>query len=112
MAFSAGGKLMAAGVYDFSVATNVTGHQTVIVRNHRAVKESAMLVTVPGSDAPKAWRDAGDPKISFDCLGHSCSLTKLYNGRDVAAYQFSHPKVAPADKERIASITLGLARTE
>ena len=112
MAFDAGGKLMAAGTYDFVVATNTTGHQTVVVRNHREIKVTALLITVPGSDAPKAWREEGTPKISFDCLGHSCSLRKLYNGRDVSAYQFPGRKVAPAEKERMASLTLALTRTD
>lgn len=112
MAFSVGNKLMPAGSYDFAVTTNVSGHRTVVVRNRHAVKESAMLSTVPGSDAPKAWRAEGAPKIGFDCLGQSCSLSKLYNGHDVSAYQVPTRKAAPAEKERVASITLPLVRTE
>ena len=112
MAFHADGKLMTPGTYDFVVMLGPTGHKTVIVRSHRAANESALLVTIAGSDAPKAWREEGAPKISFECTGHSCSLASLYNGRDVAAYRFPHPKVAPAEKERIASITLNLTRTD
>jgi hypothetical protein len=111
MAFHVGNKLMAAGSYEF-VVSNTTGHPIVVVRNHHQVKQSAMLLAAPGSDAPKAWRADGTPKISFDCLGSNCSLTKLYNGRDIDAYRFPSPKVAPAEKERIASITLSLVRTE
>lgn len=112
MAFRAGGKLLTPGTYDFVVSLGPSGQHTVIVRNHHAVKQAAMLATVPGSDAPKAWRNAGTPKIGFECASQSCSLTRLYNGRDVSAYQFPAPKVAPADKERIASITLSLTPSE
>jgi hypothetical protein len=111
MAFHAGRKLMAAGTYDFVVLSKGTGQKTVVIRS-RSAKDSALLVTVPGSDAPKAWRDAGSPKISFNCAGTSCSLTRLYNGSDDSAYQFPSPKVAPGEKERMASITLSLVRTE
>ena len=112
MTFSAGGKLLAAGAYDFVVSHNSDGHRTVVIRNHNTPKTAAMLVSVPGSDAPKAWRAEGLPRLTFNCLGHACSLNSLYNGRDVSAYQFPQRKASPADAERIASVTVALVRSE
>ena len=111
MTFNAGGKNMPAGRYEFVVTNGAGGQRTVIVRDE-AAKQSALLMTIPGSDAPKAWREEGAPKIAFQCAGNNCSLAKLYNGQDTSAYQFPTRKLAPAEKERMAFITLSLERTE
>ena len=111
MAFSAGGKRMPAGTYAFVVSTGATVHPVVTVRN-QASSQAAVIMALPGSDAPKAWRDAATPKIGFECAAGACSLAKLYDGRDISAMKFATPKVSPAQKERMASITLSLARTE
>jgi hypothetical protein len=108
MAFHAGSKTLAAGTYDFVVVTSGSGRQTVAIRS--ATSYSALLVPVPGADAPKAWQNEGTAKLAFECLGNSCSLSRLYNGRDTSTYEFPSRKLAPAEKERMALVTVGLTR--
>lgn len=110
MAFHAGSKWMEPGSYDFVVTTSYSGATTVLIRS-QATKDSTLVVPVPGSDASKAWRAEGTPKISFGCFGHDCSLRELWTAQGVTAYQFVAPKHA-ADLERMAAITLTLTRTE
>jgi hypothetical protein len=111
MAFQAGGKLMTPGTYSFSVQMNASGHDILTVAS-RDFKQVARVVPIPGSDAPKAWRVEGNPKIAFECVESKCSLTKLWNGRDTSAYQFYSPKLTKVEHERLAVVTFGLTKTE
>lgn len=109
IAFRAANKVMAPGSYILRVVKNSDGHPIFSMRNvatHRAV----FLATYLGSDAPKAWQKAGDPVLSFDCLGESCALRRLWTGANAFVYQFPGRKVPAADKERMASITVMLTK--
>jgi hypothetical protein len=110
MSFRAGSTQMAAGSYDFQVVTS-SGRANIVVRKADG-SAAAMLLPIPGSDAPKAWRTERNPKISFNCLGRSCTLGRLWNGRDVSVYEFPARKLPPAEAERLAVVTVGLTRAD
>lgn len=112
VAFHAGSKAMAAGYYDFVVTTSAAGHRTVAVRNNIS-KDAALLLPIAGSDAPKAWQENGNPKIALECLAGACTLRRLWDGgRDNPTYDFPAHKLAPADKERLAVLTVGLTKAD
>jgi hypothetical protein len=107
MAFQIAGKTMEAGSYDVRVAN---GDHLVVVRN-RATHESALVAKGAQADAPKAWVDAGEPMIAFECANGSCSLRKLWVGAS-SAYVFPGPK-APSGNvvaSRTEVVTLALVR--
>jgi hypothetical protein len=109
MAFRAGDKVLAAGSYEFVVTSSATGHQVIWVRSAKS-SNSALLVPVLGSDASKEWQSEGTPKIAFECLGSSCSLRRFWKAEDTSTLEFPARKVAPAEKERIAFVTVGLTK--
>jgi hypothetical protein len=111
MAFRAGNAQMAPGSYDFVLLLSGSGHATIQIRDRHG-NHSAFVVPFQGSDATKAWREEGKPKISFDCVGNTCSLRKLWDGHDTFAYELPARKLAPAEVERIASVTLTLTRAD
>ncbi len=111
MAFSAGGRLMTPGNYDFNVETNSVGHPVLTVRN-RATSRQALLFPFHGSDAPTAWRDEGSPKITLECLDGNCTLRTVWNGKDDYQYQLPAHRLRPEQKERLAVVTIGLTRTD
>ena len=111
MAFHAGNKWMEPGAYDLVVTRSFSGATSVLIRNQDS-KDSTMLLPVAGSDAPKAWRAKAAPTISFGCTNRDCSLRQLWTAQSVSAYQFLSPRHASADRERMASVTLTLTRTE
>jgi hypothetical protein len=65
-----------------------------------------------GSDAPKAWRNEGKPKISFTCVDSACALARLWNGSDVSTFDFAAPKRTGAEKERASNVEVGLTKGE
>jgi hypothetical protein len=111
MAFHAGGKLMAPGYYNFRVDLNAAGRDILTVSSPD-FKQVAMVVPIPGSDAPKAWRAEGNPKIAFECADNKCSLTKLWTGQGISAYEFPGRKLSRAEHERLALVTFDLTKTE
>ena len=102
---------MAPGTYDFKVAIGDAGYPMLTVRN-RASARQAVMIPLPGRDAPKAWRDEGTPKITFACVDGNCTLRSVWNGRDGYEYEVPAHKLRPAEKERLAVVTIGLTRTE
>jgi len=110
MAFRAGETQMTPGKYNFRV--NRTGGGTNIVVQKADGSVSAILLPIPGSDAPKAWQKEGNPKLSFNCVDNACSLARLWNGRDVSTFDFATPKPTPAEKERLAEVSVGLTRAD
>jgi hypothetical protein len=109
MSFRAANALMVPGTYEIVVNTN-SGHGIVSVRN-LDTSSSVLVVPLPGSDAPKAWRQAGKPMVSFDCLGSECSLRQLWNGHDITAYEFRSKALPTVEAQRMSVVTLALIKT-
>ena len=111
MSFSAGNTQMAPGSYDFRVVTGSSGHAFIVV--HKADgSATAMLLPIVGLDAPKAWQKEGKPKIGFNCLGRTCTLAQLWNGRDVSVYAFPARKLPPSEAARLEVVTVGLTKAD
>jgi len=110
MAFRAGSTQMTPGSYNFKV--NRSGSNPNITVQKTDGSAAAMLLPIPGSDAPKAWQTEGNPKISFNCVDGVCTLARFWNGRDVSTFDFSAPKLSKAEQERLASVTVGLTRAD
>ncbi len=111
MAFKAAGKQLAPGTYDLRLAMN-GGSQRVVTIENRAHGIVALLVPGAGSDVPRAWFKDRTPKITFECLGSACSLSGLWNGSDIQAYEFPVHKPSGAATERMAVVTLGLTKAD
>ena len=109
MAFSANGKVLAAGTYQFEVVNHNNAQPVLSVRNI-ATGHSALLPSHSRADVPKAWLKQANPILSFDCLAGDCTLRRMWDGSGRGAYQFPGPKVSGADVERVASITVALTR--
>jgi hypothetical protein len=110
MAFRAGDTQMTPGSYEFKVNHNSGAPIILVQKTDGSVK--AMVMAGPGSDAPKAWRNEGKPKISFDCVDSACSLARLWNGQDVSTFDFAAPKRTAAEKERASAVEVGLSRAD
>ncbi len=108
MAFRAADKLMAPGKYQIAV-DNRMGQKIVSVRS-LDTDSAVLVVTAPGPDASKAWRQAGSPKVSFDCLGNTCTLSQLWNGRDSFTYAFPSRELPSVQAERATVVTLALIK--
>ena len=111
MSFRAGRAVFTPGAYSFDVQMNAAGHYTLLIRRADA-KLVAMIIPVAGWDAPKAWRDKGNPVLEFLCVGQACSLRQLYSGHDVTTIGFAVPKLSPAAAERASIVTFGLTKAD
>ncbi|SPE35415.1 conserved exported hypothetical protein [Candidatus Sulfopaludibacter sp. SbA3] len=90
MSFHAAGKVLPAGSYEIR-QLQTAGGAYVVVRS-LATYNSVVLPQGVKGDAPKAWRADGSPRLAFECLGSTCSLQRMWNGRDEYAYKFPTPK--------------------
>jgi len=111
MAFRAGRIALAPGAYNFEVRMSNAGHDVLMIRRGDS-KVVATVLPTAGSDAPKAWRDNGNPIIAFECVDHDCTLRQLWGGQDVTALQFPAPKLSPAAAERASVITFALTKAD
>jgi hypothetical protein len=112
MAFHAGRTLLAPGTYNFEVRLAATGHDVLMIRRSDDSKLVAYVIPIAGSDAPKSWREKGNPIIAFECAGHDCTLRQLWRGQDVTAFAFPAPKLAPAAAERASIVTFALTKAD
>ncbi len=110
MAFRAAGKLMTPGSYEIRVSHN-SATQLVYVRNTEA-NSAVMLLAQVKDDAPKEWRQAGDPKLAFACTGSACALTRMWNGSDTFVYDFPSPRKAAGNlaAARLETVTLSMIK--
>ncbi len=83
----------------------------LVIRNV-ASHASVMVVPYSGTDAPKAWRAAGKPVVSFSCAGKTCSVSGLWDGDSVSTLKFPVAKLPAAEAERASVVTFSLARTD
>ena len=111
MAFRAGTTVLEPGSYDFSFIMGESGHPIVAVRN---VETHVNILVRPifGSDAPKAWRKAGNPMLAFECTNRTCSLSKLWTAQDIATYEFHVSKVPAAETAEIHVVSLALTKAD
>jgi hypothetical protein len=110
MAFRAADKVMEPGSYEIQVSSGALGN-VLFVRNSATQSAVALLATVK-SDAPKAWRMSGDPRIAFECLAGACRLQQIWNGSAPFAYVFPAPK-APSGvlaATRLEVLTLAMVK--
>jgi hypothetical protein len=107
MSFHIGDKQMAPGSYEFNADTSLSGKVVIGVRmaGHEA---GALLFPIPGSDAPKAWREEGTPKLSFACHDRTCTLAAFWNGRDVSTFEFPARKPRSPEGAPLAAVTVPL----
>ncbi|SPE37053.1 conserved exported hypothetical protein [Candidatus Sulfopaludibacter sp. SbA3] len=110
MSFRVGGQLMAPGSYEVREVGSAANHFIRIynVDTHTAVA----LVQNAKSDTPKAWLHDGVPRITFECVGDSCTLRRMWNGEGTEAYVFPAPRARPGDLSagRISVVTLALIK--
>jgi hypothetical protein len=115
ISFSVGKTQMTPGSYSFRVENN-SGNRVVTVQKADGSVSAMLMPFAGGSEPPKAWQTAGNPKISFNCLegdsGRTCTLAKLWNGRDGFTYDFPAPKLSKAATERLAAVEFGLTRAD
>jgi len=111
MNFKVSGKAMGAGSYVVQVVKGDTSYPVLLVRNV-ATGNSALLASMPGSDAPKEWVAQAHPVISFECLNGNCVVRKFWNSTAPYTYQFPGLKVRPADAERIAYVAIPLSKAD
>jgi hypothetical protein len=90
--FRAGNTQMLPGAYDITIVRGFSGTQ-VFKLNDLDHNKSVLLVSPPESDVLKSWKAAGKPVIAFECLDGSCSLSRMWNGKDPTMYKFPTPKV-------------------
>ena len=98
-AFEAAGKTLPAGRYKVDrIATDV------YTLTNRSAGYSVFAPAASRHDPQKAWKLAGQPKLSFACSGERCALIELWNGGPVA-YGFRRPKSLDMGV-RIAEVTM------
>ena len=110
MSFRVGDKLMAPGSYQISMAGGVS-RQVICFQNLASWDAGVVVPTVKG-DAPTAGRQAGKPRVSFECLGNACRLSGMWNGRDRSAYVFpaSKPRARDLEAPETTVVTLAMIK--
>jgi hypothetical protein len=106
LTFKAGNAVMAPGAYRVDVSSD-----GVLLRLRNTDTHSAVVVLIqPGGDVSKAWRTSGKPVFAFSCAESSCSLTRMWNGRDSSDYRFS--ATGNTRGEKVAELLVTLEKAE
>jgi hypothetical protein len=106
MTFKAGSVLMTPGSY----RVDVNEMSRVIRVANEDTGKTVALLPLPGGDVPKTWRAAGKPVFAFTCAEGSCSLSRMWNGKDASDLRFSAPKSVHG--ENVAQLLVTLDRAE
>ncbi|SPF40789.1 conserved exported hypothetical protein [Candidatus Sulfopaludibacter sp. SbA4] len=100
--FRANGKVMTAGTYEVTLSH---GMPLLYLRSNDG-NHAAIVAAQAPHDAPKPWRAAGGPVLSFECGNSLCSLAGVWSGGDKPAYNFAKPKLGKDEPTRMALVAL------
>jgi len=109
LSFHVGDKLMVPGSYKFRLST--TSSVGVIQIYNVDARTSALMLTGVRRDAPKAWREAGNPVITFECSAGDCAPSGLWTGADPFAYALPGLKLRRGEP-RAEVVTVRLAKAD
>ena len=111
MSFRVSNTTMAPGAYQFSVVNGQSGKPVLVIRNLTSHATTTVL-PYPGSDAPKAWRAAAKPVVSFACTAKTCAISGLWDGESVSTLKLPVAKLPAAEAERASLVTFSLAKAD
>ncbi len=117
---SAQGLLKADIPFAFEVSGTVMPPGTYLVKSYEAEsrfqlsnldkRRSVLALPVGGTDAPKAWRVADQPKLEFVSSGSGYVLSRIWTDNGAPAKFFAAPKKHAEEPTRIATVPLYSAR--
>lgn len=109
MAFQVAGKTLSPGSYEVRATGLAITNYVVSSR-----KDGNAVVLIGGNptDVPKAWRDEGSPRMTFECLDGHCSLKSLWTGQDATVQTFRSPNAPAGDvvAHRLQVVTLTMVK--
>jgi hypothetical protein len=109
--FHAGSKVMSPGEYQVKLEQGA-GNPVFVVRNADSGQVSVLLVRTT-SNAAKAWREDGKPRLRFDCAGTRCVLREVYTGMDSSqAFHVPGPKLAGDEPTYTSEIGLSKVKAD
>lgn len=103
-AFQAGKTQMQSGSYVFKVEPQ--GGNSVVAVSNLDTNKKIYLLPSAGTDAPKAWTQAGKPMVALECADGQCALRSLWDGHSTGVYRFAAPK--PVRETRFVSMLIPL----
>ncbi len=107
--FRVGNSLMAPGTYRVAMLSGAGG--PIFTIQNLDTNRSAMLGNYVLTDASKAWKAAGIPKLAFACVESHCSLQEAWSG-GARSYRFQAPKAGRHDDPRLAEISMTRVRAD
>ena len=108
MAFQVAGKTMNAGSYQIQMKD--TGAGAFVTVYDSASHTSVMVLAGITTDAPKAWRDAGDPRLAFAHHDGKYELRTLWAGSGDSAHQLPSSKSSNNVVARTELVTLAMVK--
>ena len=103
--FRAGDKLMTAGAYRVDTSHNNGGAPVFRIRSMDG-SDAVLVMAASAGDAKKAWRDAGNAVLAFECAANRCALTQLYDGTSAPAYKFHYRAPGKDEPTRTAYVVM------
>jgi|SwirhirootsSR2_FD_contig_61_1739700_length_496_multi_3_in_0_out_0_1 hypothetical protein len=109
--FRAGNKVMAAGTYQVTRLSRISGGPAFRIANYDA---GVAIIALPymAADASKSWLTTGDPLLAFECTDGRCALTGLWAGRGHQAYVLYRPRAGKNEPVQIVSVAMRPDRVE
>ncbi|HTS25913.1 MAG TPA: hypothetical protein VMH81_08555 [Bryobacteraceae bacterium] len=107
MAFTANGAVMQPGSY--SIQTLGGAAPAYSLRNLET-RNTILAVAASKSDTPKAWTEAGDPKLTFVCWEDGCALTGLWDGESSATNNFNYKHSTTLASRHTEAVAVAMIR--
>jgi hypothetical protein len=109
--FRAGNKVMAAGTYEVTRLSRISGSPAFRIANYDA---GVAIIALPYmvEDARKSWLTTGGPVLAFECTDGRCALTELWAGKGHEAYVLYRPKPGKNEPVQTVSVALRPERVE
>lgn len=103
--FRAGNKVMAAGTYEVTRLSRISGSPAFRIVNNDA---GVAIIAIPymEENARKSWLTTGNPLLAFECTDGRCALTALWAGRGHQAYVLYRPK--PGKNEPVQTVSVAM----
>ena len=103
--FRANGVVMPAGTYRVDLRYDSASGPLMYLNSLDTANTALMKAIVP-HDPPKAWRNAHQAVLSFECAGNQCSLVEAWGGGERSAFRFPAPRLSKTEQVRVSVVTL------
>jgi len=110
-AFRASGKTLSAGTYRVEMKTTPSSALQLVISSQDG-KLEVLTMAYPNGSAANAWRNTGNPTLTFECGESRCALTDIWTGSSDPVYHIWNRGLGKDESTHTAEIVIHTVKAD